>query len=189
MNRLILSALNAPLFILLVAIGIAIQTSLFGFWPLQYLQPSIVLLAVIWCSLRRNFLEGGVITLIISDFAELHSAAPQGMYLISFMAIYLSVRLASKYFVLPDLSSFVMMTLFASIVWKLVVLVTLYLLGSSSNQWRHTLLFLFPGAVIEASVGIWVYRWLEQFDRATFKHLESGRDRSESDEFSIEGLE
>lgn len=193
MNRLILNALNAPVFVLLIAIGIAIQTSLFGFWPLQYLQPNIVLVAVIWCALRRGFLEGGIITLIISDLSELHSAAPQGLYLIAFMTVFLGVRAASKLVVIPNVTGYVLVTLFASIAWKFVTLFTLYLLGASNNQWRHTFLFLFPGAVIEASIGIWVFRLFESFDRATFKRVAVDRAHGSSDnyddEFMIEGIE
>ena len=59
MTRIILKALNAPLLIIFVSIGIALQSSLFSSWPLVYFQPDIVLIAVVWCGLRRSFTEGG----------------------------------------------------------------------------------------------------------------------------------
>ena len=83
MTRLLLRSLNSPALVLLALLGIAIQTSLFSFWPLSYVQPDIVLLLVIWCALRRQFFEGGVITLIVmasmtkADFGELIESRTQ----------------------------------------------------------------------------------------------------------------
>jgi rod shape-determining protein MreC len=181
-------AATAPILVLLITLGIALQTSLFSSWPLQYFQPSVVLLATVWLALRRNFTEGGILVLIISDIAEIHSAAPQGLFLISFMAIYFLVRAAARMMVISDLANYIMVTLFGSVAWKLISLFILHLLGASSNQWRHTLLFLFPSAVIEASFGIWVYRWLEKFDRLTFKNQRASENNHES-EFLLEGIE
>ena len=62
-----------------------------------------------------------------------------------------------------------LVTLFASVFWKLTGLGLLYLLGGATNQWRHTLLLLCPGAVIEGAIGVWIYRWLEKYDWVTFK--------------------
>ena len=48
MTRILLRFFNAPGLILLTLLGMAVQTSLFSFWPLTYLQPDVVLLVVIW---------------------------------------------------------------------------------------------------------------------------------------------
>src|ERR1700744_1495671 len=101
MNRLLLRFLNSPALVILTAIAIAIQTSLFATWPIRFFEPDVVLLVVMWCSLRREFVEGGVLTRIIAEIAELHSAAPQGILLVSYMAVYLIFRGAAKIFVLP----------------------------------------------------------------------------------------
>jgi hypothetical protein len=180
MTRILLRFFNFPGLLLLTLFGIAIQTSLFTFWPLNYLQPDIVLLVVIWAALKRGFWEGGWVTLFIADFAELHSATPQGMFLISYMAVFLAVRGLSRLVVIPNLSSLVMVTLFVSVFWKLSCLGVLYLLGASANQGRHTLLFLFPGAIIEGAMALWVYGWLEKYDWATFKSART--EHSEQDE-------
>jgi len=184
-TRLLLRAVNAPAFILLIAIGIAIQTSLFASYPFMYLQPDVVLIAVMWCSLRRNFTEGGILTLIFADIAEIHSSAPQGLFLISYMIIYLLVRLASRVLVIPGLSSLVTLTLGASIIWKLSCLGVLHLMGIAGNQWRHTLVLLFPGAVMEGVVAIWLYRGLEKFDWITFKNARA--QQAMEDELLLEG--
>ncbi len=169
MNRILLRLFSDPGLIFLTLIAIGVQTSLFSFWPLQYLQPDIVLLVVVWLALKRGLFGGGLVTLIISDFAELHSAAPQGMFFITYMTVFLCMRGLSRVIVIPSINSLVMVTLFVSLFWKLESLGILYLLGAGGNQWRHTLLYLFPGAVVEGLLSIWVYRGLEKYDWATYK--------------------
>ncbi len=188
MTRIILRALNAPVLILLITLGIALQSSLFSSWPFLYLQPDVVLLAVIWCALRRGFEEGGIITLVLANISEIHSAAPQGLYFITYMAIYLLVRSSSKFLVIPTLMSYAMLTIVSSMGWKLMGLLVLYLLGASANQWRHTLSFLLLGAAIEGFFSLWVYRWLEKFDWITYKHARAERSMDEELEFDSEGF-
>ena len=185
MTRFFLSFLNAPALILLVAIGIAIQSSLFASYPLLYLQPDVVLVTVIWCALRRGFTEGGILTLIFAEMAEIHSASPQGLFLISFMLVYLGVRGISKLFVIPHLSSLIILTMCASIFWKLSCLGVLHLMNLAGNQWRHTLVLLMPGAVMEGVCAIWLYRGLDKFDLLTLKNERSRT--ALADEIQLEG--
>lgn len=173
MIRLVLRAINSPALILLFTIGVAIQTSLFATYPLMYLQPDVILLAVVWFSLRRGFTEGGVLTLILSNIAEVHSSAPQGLFMIAYMAIYLLVRLLSKLLVISHSSSVILLTLGASVVWKLTTLGVLHLMGLGANQWRHTLVLLLPGAVMVGVTAIWMYRFLEWFDWVTYKNAKA----------------
>ena len=188
MTRLLLKALNAPALILLTAIGLAIQSSLFAWWPLTYLQPDIVLLIVIWCALRRDFTEGGVLTLIIAEIAELHSSAPRGLFMINSMLIYLLVRGASRLVVIPDLASFVIVTLFASIFLKLSTVLMVQLLAPTSHPLQNTLLLLFPGAAIEGFAAVWIYRWLEKFDFLTYKQKRSEESIEEELRLDSEGF-
>jgi hypothetical protein len=178
MTRILLRFFNFPGLVLLTLIGMAIQTSLFSFWPLNYLQPDIFLLVVVWMALKRGLFEGGMLVLILSDFAEMHSAAPQGVLMITYMAVFLGVKGLARLIVIPNLHSLVMVTLFVSIFWKLSCLGVLQLLGAGGNQWRHTLLYLFPGAVIEGVLSIWGYRALEHYDRMT--HRKTYQDRGDA---------
>jgi hypothetical protein len=169
MVGLLLRFLNAPGIILITILGVAIQTSLFVSWPLYFVQPDVTLLIVVWCALRRPFVEGGILTLIVANIAEIHSASTQGMMMVSYIVVYLAVRMASRVLVIPDLASYVLVTMFASILWKFSNLGILSGLGVAKNQWRHTLVFLFPGALVEGALGFWFYRWLERFDWYTHK--------------------
>jgi rod shape-determining protein MreD len=173
MTRIILRALNSPILIFLVIIGVALQSSLFSGWPFHYFQPDIVLLVVVWCALRRGFTEGGILTLLLAEICEIHSTAPQGLYLSSYMIVYLGVRVSSQFLVAPTLSAYAVFALLSSIVLKLVSLLILYLLGVSANEWKHTVSFLLTGAAVEAAFSLWVFRWLEKFDWVTFKNAKA----------------
>lgn len=188
MTRILLRALNGPFLIILVTLGIALQTSLFTSWPLTYLQPDVVLLVVVWCALRRGLEEGGLVTLIIANISEVHSAAPQGLYLISYMVVYLTIRGASRFLVIPSLISYAMLVLMGSVLWRLSGLLVLHLLGASANQWRHTLTFLFLGAALEAVYSLWIFRWLERFDWVTFKNARAEHALDEELQLDSEGF-
>ena len=188
MNRILLRLWNAPGLLILFTIGIAVQTAFFTFYPLLYLQPDVVLVAVIWFALRREFTEGGVLTLILSDIAEIHSGAPQGLYLMTYMLLYLSIRGLARFVALENLNSLIWLTLFSSILWKLAGLGVLSLLGSGENQWRHTVVLLLPGALVEWAVGYWIYRGLEIYDWVTYKDERTRQALEDEMQLNEEGL-
>lgn len=169
MIRIFLRAINAPILVLMVILGIAIQTAVFVRPPLSWIQPDVILVAVLWCALKRGFTEGGILTLIFSTIAEAHSSAPQGALLVSYMATYLAVRAAARFFVLPSRTTLIFLTLGASILWRLTNLEVMHLLDASENLWRHTLLYLFPSAMIQGGLAMASFRALERFDWVTHK--------------------
>jgi rod shape-determining protein MreD len=173
---MILRALNPLILLILTAIGVAIQTSIFtSAWSLHFLEPDVILVVVIWCALNRGFVEGGILTLILGEIAEIHSAAVAGIFMVTYMLIYLMLRGASRLFVIPDLYSVVIVTLGATIFQKTASMILLQLLGASPLLWKHTLLLLLPNAAVEGFLGYWLYRWLERFDLATFKSQQAER--------------
>ena len=185
MTRMILRFLNGPGLVLLFTVGMAIQTSLFASYPLNYFQPDVILIATIWLALKRGFMEGGILTLVLADFAEVHSGAPQGFYLITYMTVFLAIIAASKIFLLPHVTSMVTLTMSASAVWKLSGLLLLYLLGIAGNQWRHTLTFLIPGALVEGMLGLGLYQYLAKFDLITYKNIRA--QQALEDELQLDG--
>ncbi len=170
MTRIILRLLNGPLMVLLFCLGVAAQTSLFISFPLNWVQPDLLLLLVVWFSLKRDFTEGGVLTLILGGIAESHSSSPSGVLLLSYMTVYLGVRLASKLLVIPDFHSWIRLTLVSSAGWKIASLLVLAYLDKAAAQWQHTLVHLIPGALATGIVGLWIYPWLDRLDRLTHKN-------------------
>ncbi|MFZ9596334.1 MAG: hypothetical protein ACO3A2_09685 [Bdellovibrionia bacterium] len=188
MTRMILRLLNTPLLIFIVILGIGVQSSLFSSSPLSFFQPDILLPTVIWCALRRGFEEGGVITLLIASLGEIHSATPQGVFLILYMVVFLCVRMASRLFVLQSLFSFGIATLFSSLGWKLINLLLLYLLGINSKPWQHTLTTIPTQVAVEALFSLWIYRNLDRFDRMTFKNQRMEQIMDEAVQLNDEGF-
>ncbi len=170
MNKIILRALNAPGTLVLAAIALALQSSLFNSSWLNYLQPDAALILVVWMALRRSFLEGGILTLLIADLTELHSAAPQGFFLILYMMVYLLVRGAARVLVIPGLSAIVYLTMILSVIQKLVGGGLLELLGTHGKQWHQTVLMILPFTAVQGIFGLWAFPWLDRFDLKTFKH-------------------
>lgn len=185
MIRIVLRILNTPILLLATILAIAIQTSLFATYPFTYIQPDVVLLVVIWCALRRSFFEGGVLTLILGNVAEIHSAAPQGLLMLTYMLVYLGVRAAARLLVIPHFSSLILLTMAASIASKAAYLVVLYLMGAAGNQWQPMLIYLFPGAMMAGLLGFWTFRGLDRFDWVTFKNIRARQ--ALEDELRLEG--
>jgi hypothetical protein len=165
-------------------VGIALQSSLFSSWPWSYFQPDIVLLLVVWCALRRSFEEGGCLTLIMAEIAEIHSSAPQGVFLVSYISVYLVMRVAARVLVIPTLSAYAGLALLGSLLWKITHLIVLYLLGAGS-PWKHTLIFLCLGAATEGLASLWLYPWLSKLDWITYKN--SRAERALDDELQLDG--
>ncbi len=169
MRSIILRFLNAPFFVLLVAIAVAVQSTLFNSYPLWYFQPDLVLIAVIWCALRRTFTEGGILVLIFSSIVETHSGAPAGFFMCVYMAIFLGLRAFSRFFVISQFASLLIVTIGAALIWKTLVLVFLAPLGLAGAQFFHSIITALPFAGMEGLMGYWAYRALDDFDRATTK--------------------
>lgn len=188
MTRLILWALNPVFFSLMVVLAVGLQSAIFADYPLNLLQPNIVLLTVIWCALRRGFFEGGLLTLIFAYVAELHSASPQGAFLILYMAIYLLLRLAIAVLVVPTEGALVGLTLAISTIEKMILIFLFRTLVIPLGDWKEHLFTGVMGALVNASLGAWVFKWLDRFDWVTYKNAKA-RQLLENDLYlSGEGL-
>lgn len=186
MNRIILRFLNPPLFILLGTFAIAIQTSLFAPWPLSPFKPDPVLWLVIWCALRRPFIEGGILVLLLGNILEIHSSAPRGLPIALYMAVFLAVAGANRLLVIPNFKSYATVTTIAHALGHLFGIALLGFLGAFTGSgtgwgWKTALFLVLPRSAIEGALSIWIYPWLEKFDTATYKIARS--------ELDIEGLE
>lgn len=171
MTRILLKLLNGPFMILLTCFAVGVQSALFVSFPLNWIQPDLLVLLVIWFSLKRPFTEGGVLTLILGQIAEIHSSAPSGSLLVAYMTVYLGVRLTARLVVIPDFHSWIRLTLVSSAAWKGASLLVLAYLDKAEIQWRHTLVHLLPSAISTSLIGLWIYPALDRFDRWTHKNL------------------
>lgn len=187
MRSIFLRFFNGPLFVLIVAAAAAIQSAVFNSYPLWYFQPDFVLIAVIWCALRRTMTEGGILVLIFASVVEIHSAAPSGFFLCLYMIIFLGLRVFSRFFVISQFASLLMVTVGAAVIWKFLVLALLTFFDKAGAQLFHTLITTLPFAGIEGLLGYWCYKLFDAFDRATTKS-ERSRQLIEDELLVEEGL-
>ena len=188
MLRIGLYYLNAPAFVLLMIVAVAVQTSLFLSYPLDFLQPDALLLGVLWFGLRRPFLEGGILTLILGEIAEVHSSAPRGLFLTTYMSIYLLTRVMNRFVALPFHSSLVLLAMAMSMLWKGLSLTFLTSLGLGATQWRHTAALIFPGAAVQGLAAYWILRFFAWFDIVTYKDERARRSMEEQVYLAEEGF-
>jgi cell shape-determining protein MreD len=167
-TRILLRAWNAPGLVLFAAIAVAVETSLFPGNSLRFFQPDLLIFLVIWCSLKRDFTEGGLLVLIFANIAELHSSAPQGLYLLVYMLLYLLIRFFNKVLIIWSLFP---LTLGVTAGSKLLIWIVLRSLDVGDGLWKHMALFLFPSLFVQGLLSHTLYRWLRIYDRATYKDL------------------
>ena len=185
MTRILLQFLNAPILLLVAALLVGAQTSLFAPGLLSLFQPDILLLFIIWVGLKRDFTEGGILTLLLGEIAEVHSSGTRGILLLQSMVVFLIVRACAKLLALPKQSSWILLSLGLAVVSKLIIVILIQILGLGPAPWKHTFILLFPSSVTTSLLAILAFRWLDRFDFVTFKSEKAKQ--SIEDELQIEG--
>src|SRR5690606_4814222 len=98
-----------------------------------------------------------------------HSGAPSGVYMSSYMGIFLLIRALANYFVFNSQNAMIALTLLMAVVWRALVLLILALIEVGDRQVEHTLALLILGSGVQAIFGYWAYQWFEKYDNATYK--------------------
>lgn len=182
MTKWLLRALNGPLLVFLFLLATGVVTALFKFHPIHWLQPDLGLLLVIWLGLKRELFSGGLITLAIGVVHESHSSVPQGVMMLVLILVFLAVKYGSKLVVLEEKSSIIYLTLVAAVLLKLLQSGAFLLLSPDSSIWGNTLLHLFPAALVDAFLAGYVFQWLDQVDKWTYRFPMQDSDQYHEDE-------
>jgi hypothetical protein len=185
MSRILLQLLNGPLLLLAATLLTGIQTSLFAQGFLAHFQPDVLVIFIIWIGIKRDLTEGGILTLILGQMAEIHSSGTRGTLMLTAMLLFLAVRLCAKLLSLPKQSSWILLTLALSVGSKLTLVTLIQVLALGAAPWKHTLIHMFPTSVMTALLALWAYQALDRFDFLTYKS-EKAR-QSIEDELQIEG--
>jgi rod shape-determining protein MreD len=173
MKPRILKALNLPGLLLFALLVMSLQSTLFNSVSLAFFQPDIILFLVLWVAMKRDFEEGGFLTLILGYLVELKSGSPRGLFLLHYMILYLVTRFLYRNFQVLNRRSLVLIGVGASLISRLNVLFLMYLLNKAENLWFHTLQLLAPTAIIHGVLIPFVFRFLHRFDLWTFKNPEA----------------
>tara|TARA_Y100000590_G_C15742073_1_gene1020613 strand:- start:2174 stop:2740 length:567 start_codon:yes stop_codon:yes gene_type:complete len=168
-TRYLIRFLHLPGIFFLLLLGTTIQGSLFMNSSFGHLKPEINLLAVIWFALHRNWLEGGILTLFVGRLVEIHSGAPQGLFLTSYMAVFLMTRLIDRVLLIPNQKALFTYIFFLTLFFKISQLTVLGLLNSATYHWKNMLTWSIPQGIIQVCLAYWIFPLLEKFDWKTYK--------------------
>ena len=169
----LLKALNIPGLILIALMALALQATLFSNQTVAFFQPDILLFLVLWVGMKREFGEGGILTLVFGYLVELKSGAPRGLFLTNYMFIYLMTRVFYKNFQVVNRRTLVLIGIAAALFSQLNILFILYLLNKADNQWFHTIQLLAPTAIVHGVLIPFVFRALYKYDFITLKNPEA----------------
>ena len=170
MKARILKFLNIPGILIIATLLMTIQSTFFTSYPLSFFQPDGVFLILIWISMKREFTEGGIMTLMLGYCMELHSASPRGMYLTNAMIIFLLTHFMYRNFQVKNRKTLVLIGGSLSVLSRLNILFILFLLNKAENEWQYTLRLLMPTAIIHGALIPFVFQFLHKFDIWTLKN-------------------
>ncbi len=173
MKSRLLKAFNLPGLILIALTALALQGTLFNNASLAFFQPDMVLFLVLWVAMKRDFEEGGILTLIFGYLVEIKSGAPKGLFITNYMLIFLMGRFLYRNFQILNRRSLILVGIGASLFSRLDILFILYLLNKADNEWFHTLQLLAPTMIIHGALIPLVFRLLYKFDFWTLKNPEA----------------
>ena len=103
------------------------------------------------------------------------------------MAIFLGIRAFSRFFVISQFASLLIVTIASAVVWKILVLLFLATVDHATSQLYHFFITVLPFAGMEGLMGFWAYKALDAFDRTTTKS-ERSRQLIEDELLVEEGL-
>ena len=173
MKARLLKFMNIPGLMMIALLALALQATLFSNATLAFFQPDIILFLVLWMAMKRDFGEGGTLTLIFGYLVELKSAAPRGLFLTNYMFLFLLARFLYKNFQVVNQKALMLIGIAGALFSQLDILFILYVLNKADNQWFHTLQLLAPTAIIHGLLIPFVFRALYRFDFFTLKNPEA----------------
>ena len=175
-----------PLFFVLYYLGcIFVQSALFIKSPWSYFQSDLLVIFVLWFALRRNFTEGGVLSLVIGYLTESHSSVPKGTFALAAILLFLSIRTFNYYFVISQWSALLTLTLTFSFVFKCIHFLILIFIHLSSRHWEYALYYLPLPIVMNGFIGFYLYKTFDRLDRFTTKELNEDSRQLMDDELLV----
>ena len=167
MRRELYHVLNLALILILALFFCAFQTVILRIRLISWLELDLILLTVLYLGLRRNMLEGSVLTLVLARIAEVHSGSPAGLLVSTYMVVYGLTVLTRELFLMEGDFSIVLAGVLGGVTWKISFLILMALMDRFANVWQPAILFLIPYL---AALGLFarpVFYLLERIDSLT----------------------
>lgn len=168
-----LKALNGPGLIVIALLLLTLQSTLFNHPTLSFFRPDVVLFLVLWVAIKRTFVEGGILTLFFGYCVELHSASPQGLFLVNYMIVFLLMRILNQNFQILNRRTLALLGIGSALFSRLSILFILFMLNKAENQWFSTIQLLAPTIISHGILIGFFFRFFYHFDEWTMKNPEA----------------
>lgn len=179
MQKNILRNLNFLFYLFMAVVMVTIQTTVFKYFPLNYIQPDFLLMVSVYFGFKRDFIEGGVFMILASLALESHSASGEYYFLTCYLYTFVIAKVLSRVVVVPNRVTIIMIAICLSVIWKLGILVLLGLEGRASNGIAHFFIYLIPGLISQAIFTPLFFQIFSAIDLKTHK------DSHSEDEYDI----
>lgn len=179
MYRDILRKVNFAIFIAIVIAAALIQSTIFGYFPLNYIQPDILLILAVYMGFKRDVFEGGVFVILASIIMEAHSSTSAHFFLTLYLYAFIIATVLSRTVVVPDFFSSIGIVAALSLLKRIGLLFLLSTYGRAENGFKHFLIYLLPGLVMQGLLTPLFFSWFGVIDMKTYK------DEHVDDEYDI----
>lgn len=179
MYRNILRKVNFGIFVLIALAIATVQSTIFGYFPLNYVQPDVMLILAVYLGFKRKVMEGGIFVIIGSIIMETHSSTASHFFLTTYMYAFLIAQILSRTVVVPDFFSSIGIVSALTVLKRLGILFLLSGYGRAENGFRHFLIYLIPGLLVQAILTPLCFSWFARIDLRTYK------DEHAEDEYDI----
>jgi hypothetical protein len=174
MKRLLLFYSNSLFFVVIFVFATLLQGALFQLPVIHLFQPEMLIFWVFWFATERRFEAGGLLTLLIAHLSEAYTSSPRGVIVVSSILVYFVIRSLVHFFVIYPSKSFIPLTLFSCVCFKLFHLLALGQLDLAIRQWQWSLMTLFFSTLTTTWIGTTFYPLFVKLDELTF-HREPSR--------------
>ncbi len=167
MRRELFHSLNIGILVLCGLLFCTIQSVLLRTPLLSFLNLDLVLLMVLFLGLKRPILEGTLLVVVISHFAEVHSGSPAGMLMSCYLLVYAATVLTREFFLMESGFSIILLGVSGGLLWKLCFLTLAYFMEILPNVWKPSILYIPPYLVALGLFTRPVFSMLLKIDRST----------------------
>lgn len=179
MQKNILRNINFLIYLALVVAAATLQSTIFKYFPLNYVQPDFLLVLAVYLGFKRDNIEGGVLVVVGAMILEAHSATGRFFLLACYTYVFVITKVVSKVLVVPNRATVVLITISLTVFWKVLMLILLGTVGRAGNALAHFLIYLIPGIITQGFTAAFLLHWFNMVDLKTYK------DSHAEDEYDI----
>lgn len=179
MYRNILRKVNFAVYVVIAILIATIQSTIFGYFPLNYMQPDILLIVAVYFGFKRDLLEGGAFIVLASMILEANSGTASHFFLAVYLYSFLIAKMLSGTVVVPDFFSSIGIVGGLTVLKRLGILFLISTRGHAENGLKHFFIYLVPGLLVQALLTPILFSWFSRLDLVTYK------DEHAEDEYDI----